>query len=509
MYKQTDKVIWLGYNTGPVNMLPAMANRHGLIAGATGTGKTVTLKVLAEAFSDMGVPVFLADIKGDVSGLCLPGEANDKVDERVKNFGLTDFSYKPYPVRFYDVYGQTGIPVRTRISDMGPELLARILGLNDTQTSVLKIVFKIADDKGLLLIDTKDLTAMLADVATDRAELQPTYGNLAPQTIGAIQRAVINLDGDGGNVFFGEPALDIRDWIVQDDTGRGIINLLNCVELVKSPVLYSTFLLWMLSELYETLPEAGDLAQPKMVFFFDEAHLLFNDAPKALLEKVEQVARLIRSKGVGVFFISQSPADIPANVLAQLGNKIQHALRAYTPQEQKAVKAAAESYRTNPDFDAEAVLGELGTGEALLSLLDAKGVPEVVQRAFILPPQSFMGVADPAVVASRVQGSPLYAKYATVVDNESAYEVLQKEAEQAKTAAEQAEAEKEAAIAAEKQAKEEEKAAKAAAKEAERQQKEHEKQMRQVTSAATKAVTSIGRELGKNIIRGLFGNRKK
>lgn len=517
MYQANDHVIWVGAGEQNTYLLPNMANRHGLIAGASGTGKTVTLKVLAEGFSEMGVPVFLADIKGDVSGLCIPGISSANVDERIQKFNIQNFSFKAFPVRFFDVYGKNGIPVRATISDLGPDLLARLMQLNDTQSSVLQIIFKIADDKQLLLIDTKDLKAMLSHVLEAKDQYQPEYGNIASQTIGAIQRSIVTLEAAGGDIFFGEPALDLQDWIALDDNGRGIINLLNCMELVKSPLLYSTFLLWMLSELYEMLPEAGDLAKPKMVFFFDEAHLLFSDAPKALLQKIEQVVRLIRSKGVGVYFITQSPGDIPDTVLAQLGNRIQHALRAYTPKEQKAVKIAAQSFRPNPAFNSETVLGELRIGEALVSLLDHTGAPNIVQRSYILPLQSNFGVADTGLVRARIQGNYLNTKYAKAIDQESAFEILSKQAEEASAKALQQAAELQTAKQREKDEKEAVKLAEKETKERERleekRRKEQEKQIKAVTGVVTKMVnstaSSIGREVGRNIMRGLFGTRKR
>lgn len=521
MYLKDENLIWIGKGDEKIYLLPQMANRHGLITGATGTGKTITLKVLAEAFSDMGVPVFLADIKGDVSGTCMPGEPNKNVDGRVQQLGIDAFSYKAFPVRFFDIYGEKGIPVRTTISDMGPTLLARILGLNDTQEGVLSIIFKIADDSGLLLIDIKDLQAMLQYAADNKDRFQTAYGNIATQTVGAIQRALVNLQTSGGDIFFGEPALDIKDWIVQDDMGHGIINLLYCVKLINSPQLYSTFLLWMLSELYETLPEAGDLTKPKMVFFFDEAHLLFNEAPKALLQKVEQVARLIRSKGVGIYFITQSPGDIPDTVLAQLGNKIQHALRAYTPKEQKVVRAAAQSFRANPAFDTETVISELGTGEALISTLDAKGAPNIVQRAFVLPPQSYMGVAPEELIRQRISYNPLFMKYGTPIDRHSAFEELgqrtaqeKEDAETAKQkAAEDAQRAKEEAKAQREREKEEARLAREREKEEARRQREQEKQAKlastMMTRVLTNAASSVGRSLGTQLLRGLLGTRKK
>ena len=512
VYIQKDNLIWIGGGDEKVYILPNMANRHGLIAGATGTGKTISLKVMAEAFSDMGVPVFLADIKGDVSSMCKPGETNKHVDERVTQLNIEGFAYKAYPVRLFDVFGEKGVSVRTTISDMGPQLLARIMELNDTQAGVLNIIFHIADDKGMHLIDIKDLRSMLQYVGDHNDEFQTTYGNVSAQTIGTIQRSLLTLEDSGGKIFFGEPELDLTDWMVCNETGQGVINLLACEKLVQSPLLYSTFLLWMLSTLYEALPEVGDMEKPKMVFFFDEAHLLFNNAPKSLLDKVEQVARLIRSKGVGIYFITQSPSDIPDTVLSQLGHKIQHALRAYTPNDQKALKAAANSFRANPAFSAEQAISELGTGEALVSVLDEKGAPTMVQRVFILPPQSFMGALDEATTENMVKNNPLYGKYSTAVDNESAYEMLQKTAEDDKAAAEQAVKDAEEAKQKEIEAKEEAKQAAAAekleAKKAEREEAQKEKQAAQRSRDVERAIGSIGRDVGKQLLRGLLGTRR-
>lgn len=440
MYNLELHKIWLCQNEkGPIYLTPKMANRHGLIAGATGTGKTVTLKVMAESFSEMGVPVFLADIKGDVSGMCLPGDDSEGFQKRIHNkLGLDiKWRFAGYPLRFFDIYGKKGHPVRTTVSDMGPELLSRLLELNDTQTGIMSIVFRVADDNGLLLFDLKDLRSMLQYVGEHAAELKSRYGNVSGQSIGAIQRSLLRLEDQGGDIFFGEPALDIQDWFAVEQDGRGVINLLHCTELFQNPLLYSTFLLWMLSELYEMLPEAGDLDKPKMVFFFDEAHLIFKDAPKSLLEKVEQIVRLIRSKGVGIYFITQQPSDIPDGILAQLGNKLQHALRAYTPREQKGLRAAAQSFRPNPELDTEKVLGELGTGEVLVSLLDEDGVPSIVERAYVMPPRSFLGVAEENLRQRLIAISPLYEKYAKVIDRESAYEILQKRAQDAEAAEEE------------------------------------------------------------------------
>ena len=442
MYIPKLHKVWLCQSSeGSIHLTPKMANRHGLIAGATGTGKTVTLKVLAESFSEMGVPVFLADIKGDVSGMCLPGEDSEGFQKRIRNkLGLEiDWKFEGYPIRFWDVYGKKGHPVRTTISEMGPELLSRLLELNDTQTGIMNIIFRVADEQGLLLLDLKDLRSMVQYVGENAAALKTKYGNVSAQSVGAIQRALLRLEDQGGNIFFGEPALEIKDWFAQDEKGYGIINMLHCTELFQSPLLYSTFLLWMLSELYESMPEAGDLDKPKMVFFFDEAHLIFKDAPRSLLDKVEQIVRLIRSKGIGIYFITQLPSDIPDSVLSQLGNKLQHALRAYTPKDQKALKVAAQSFRPNPKLDAEAALSELGTGEVLVSLLDEEGIPGIVERAYVMPPRSLLGVAEESKRQEIIKASPLDSKYAKTVDRESAYEVLQKRAEQAaKEAAEEA-----------------------------------------------------------------------
>ena len=509
MYLSDEKKIWLATGENRVYLEPSMANRHGLIAGATGTGKTVTLKVIAESFSDMGVPVFLADIKGDLSGMCEAGAENKHIRRSIDNMHIENFTYTPYPVRFFDVYGKKGHPVRTTISDMGPELLGRLLALSDVQCGVLRIVFRIADDKGLLLLDLKDLRSMVQHVGDNADEYRLKYGNVSPQSIGAIQRALLSLEDAGGDIFFGEPMLDIRDWFRWDENdGRGIMNILECSELFQHPLLYSTFLLWMLSELYEFLPEAGDLEKPKIAFFFDEAHLLFNDAPKALLEKVEQVVRLIRSKGVSVWFITQNPSDVPESVLGQLGNRVQHALRAYTPNEQRAVRYAARSFRSNPAFDTERTLQELGVGEALVSVLDVKGVPTVVEKAGILPPRSSMNAVNESVLQSVVKASPLSVKYDKPLDRESAYEML---------AAAREEAEKAAERQAEEERKQAEKEAKAAAKTASRstsrstsaKKTTKKKSSSVVGKAVSSTVSSMGREIGRQLIRGLFGTFKK
>ena len=419
-----DSKIWVGGTAKKCFIEPSKANRHGLIAGATGTGKSVTLKVLAESFSDMGVPVFLADVKGDMSGICAAGLSNENMEERIAKFGIENFEYKAYPTTFYDVFGQMGIPMRTTISELGPILLGRMLGLSDVQRAVMSMVFRIADDQNLMLLDLKDLRLLLTYIGDHADDYKLTYGNISTATIGAIQRNLALLSDEGADAFFSEPAFDVLDFFKTSSDGRGMINVLNATELFNKPLLYSTFLLWLLSEIYENLPEVGDLDKPKMVFFFDEAHLLFNDAPAFLLEKIDQIVRLIRSKGIGVYFVSQSPSDIPGNILAQLQNRVQHALRAYTPAEQKKLKAAAESFRANPEFDTESALSELAVGEALVSFLDEKGTPGIVERAFILPPQSYIGSAGFEKMQELTNANPLYEKYRLAVDPESAYEIL-------------------------------------------------------------------------------------
>lgn len=416
-------------DTQELFLLPQLANRHGLIAGATGTGKTVSLQVMAENFSRIGVPVFMADVKGDLSGISQPGTEKPKIAERIAKLGLTDFAFTGCPVTFWDVFGEQGHPVRTTISEMGPLLLARMLNLNDTQAGVLTLVFKIADDNGLLLLDLKDLQAMLQHAGDNAKNFTTEYGNISAASIGAIQRGLITLESEGGEQLFGEPALNIDDLMQCDAKGQGMINILAADKLMQSPKMYATFLLWMLSELYERLPEVGDVEKPKLVFFFDEAHLLFNDAPQALQDKIEQVVRLIRSKGVGVYFVSQNPLDIPDKVLGQLGNRIQHALRAFTPRDQKAVRAAAETFRANPGLDVEAAITELAVGEALVSLLDEKGRPHPVERALIVPPRSQLGPITPEQRQAIIKQSVLYGHYEAQVDRESAYEKLKGRAE--------------------------------------------------------------------------------
>ena len=411
-----------------ITLLPRLANRHGLITGATGTGKTVTLQKMAEAFANVGVPVFMADVKGDLSGIGAAGTASDKLMQRLAALGITEFNPRANTTVFWDVFGEQGHPVRATISDMGPLLLSRLLNLNDTQSGVLQLVFKLADDNGMLLLDLKDLRAMVQYVGENAKTFTTEYGNISTASIGAIQRNLLGLEEQGGDIFFGEPMLDINDLMQTDGDGRGVINVLAADRLYNSPKLYSTFLLWMLSELFEQLPEVGDPEKPKMVFFFDEAHLLFNDAPKALIEKIEQVVRLIRSKGVGVYFVTQNPLDVPETVLGQLGNRVQHALRAFTPRDQKAVKTAADTMRPNPAFNAADAITELGVGEALISFLDEKGRPTIVERAFVIAPNSRLGPLDDAERKAAITGSVIYGHYEKAVDRESAYEMLRAQA---------------------------------------------------------------------------------
>jgi len=416
-------------------LLPQMANRHGLVTGATGTGKTVTLQTLAESFSRIGVPVFLSDIKGDLSGVSKAGGGNAKVTARVAQLKLEDFAHRGYPVTFWDVFGKMGHPLRATVSDMGPLLFGRMLNLNEVQQGVMALVFKIADDNGLLLLDLKDLRAMVQSVGDNSGEYTTEYGNISTASIGAIQRGLLQIETQGGDKLFGEPMLNIADLMQTDGNGYGMINILAADQLMTSPKVYSTMLLWLMSELYENLPEAGDLAKPKLVFFFDEAHLLFNDAPAVLLDKIEQVVRLIRSKGVGVYFITQNPADVPDKVLGQLGNRVQHALRAFSPRDQKAVKSAAETMRDNPKLDEATIITELGVGEALVSCLDEKGTPGIVERALIVPPQGQIGPITEAERKAVIQASLLAGHYEKAVDHESAYEILK-----GRTAVKQAEA---------------------------------------------------------------------
>lgn len=519
MYKENE--IWVASDgDAKLCIKSKYANRHGLIAGATGTGKTVTLKVMAESFSDAGVPVFLSDIKGDLSGMCKPGEEKESITKRVAELGMgEDFSFKAYPTVFWDIFGKKGLPLRTTISEFGPMLLAKLLDLNQIQTDILNIIFKIADDEGLLLIDLKDLKSMLNYVSENAAGYKAEYGNIAPQSVNAIMRGLVALGDKGGDVFFGEPALDINDWFVTKD-GKGMINVLDATTIINDPGIYATFMLWMLAELFEIMPEVGDLDKPKMVFFFDEAHLLFKDTPKALLQKIEQVVKLIRSKGIGVYFITQNPSDIPDEVLAQLGNKVQHALRAYTPAEQKGIKAAAQSYRANPDFDTAEIITNLGIGEAVVSFIEDDGAPAMVRKAKVLPPQSYLGAIDDMMRAAVISMSDLANKYKDMVDRDSAYEFLQRlqvEISQKQEEERQAEiARKEAEKQAEIERKEAEKQAKAAQKEAEKQAREAEKEEKKKKDAIKKGVATvagtatgtIGRQIGKTLGKsgGKFGS---
>lgn len=484
-----------------------MLNRHGLIAGATGTGKTVTLKVLAEQLSQAGVPVFLADVKGDLANLAREGEVTEKLAERLTKLGLTEtYEPKAFPVRLWDVFGEAGVPVRTTISEMGPTLLGRLLNLNETQTGILNIAFKVADDRGWLLIDLKDLQALLREIAEQASQYSQDYGHIAKASVAAIQRSLLVLEEEGGDIFFGEPALDLLDFMQGDSDGQGVINILNATKLFHSPSLYATFLLWLLAELFENLPEVGDLDKPKLVFFFDEAHLLFKDAPKVFVDKVEQIVRLIRSKGVGIFFITQNPLDLPEMILAQLGNRVQHALRAYTPKELKAVKTAAETFRQNPDLDVATVITELSVGEALVSFLNNQGQPSMVERAYIYPPQSSFTPLTALDVQGLVNASPFIDKYAESLDRESAYELLEQKVAQA--SAEKAAAE---------EAKAAEKAAKALEREQERARKEADKAARAAArrpkSAVEKAtdsfINSAVRAVGRELVRGIFGSLRK
>ena len=525
--------VWVGVNDAgeKISLLPKMANRHGLVAGATGTGKTVTLKVLAESFSEMGVPVFMADVKGDIAGISVPGTDSEKMQERIARFGLAEagFTYKGYPVTLWDIYGEKGVTLRTTISEIGPLLLARLMELNDLQSDILSIVFKIADDNNLLLIDTKDLKAMLNYVADHNSEFEAQYGKMSPQSISAIVRALVSLEVAGGDKFFGEPAVNIMDFFTFGDAGKGMINILDSSSLINNTKLYSTFLLYLLSELFERLPEVGDMDKPKMVFFFDEAHLLFKDAPKALLEKIEQVVKLIRSKGVGVYFCTQNPRDIPDGVLAQLGNKIEHGLRAYTPSDQKSVKAAAESFRENPAFDTYETILALGTGEAVVSFLGEDGIPQVAEKTYILPIQSSFDTISDGQRDTLIKSSICYSKYAEAIDHDSAYEFLERrgieEAEALAKEKEEAEAEKqrekeekeaekqrereekEAAKAAEKAEKEAAKKAEAEAK-AEQREKEKEAAKKRAAKSVGNTITgTVGREVGKTVGKkfGKFG----
>lgn len=489
----SDPILVAKNSDGEFYLLPQMANRHGVITGATGTGKTVTLQRLAEGFSERGVPVFMADIKGDLTGVTQIGGGNPKVDSRNEQLGITP-TWEQFPATVWDVFGKQGHPLRATVTEMGPLLISRLLQLNETQEGVLTIAFKWADDNGLLLLDLKDLQSLMTAVGQNADQLTLQYGNVSSASVGAIQRGLLQIDEQGGDLFFGEPAVKLDDFM-QSMGGKGVLNLLAADQLVQAPKLYSTFLLWLLSELFESLPEAGDLEKPKLVFFFDEAHLLFTDAPQALIDKVEQVVRLIRSKGVGVYFVTQNPADIPEKVLAQLGNRVQHALRAYTPQEQKGVRAAASSFRENPKIDTEKVITELGVGEVLISTLDEKGVPTVVERAFVVPPVGHIGPITPEQRQQLMANSLVAGVYDTSLDRESAYEKLT-------AAAQQKAAEK----AAEDQAAAEVKAQKEADKAERAEARKPDTMWESIGKSAVRAATtSVARSVGTKLVRGVLG----
>ena len=477
---------------GPEYLDLKLATRHGLITGATGTGKTVSLQILAEGFSNAGVPVFCADVKGDLSGLALAGKGKDFLKKRAKDIGLEDYTHTDFPVIFWDLFGEQGHPIRTTISEMGPLLLSRLMDLTNAQEGVLNIAFRIADEEGLLLLDLKDLQSLLANLAFRSKEISSRLGNVSKQSVSAIQRNLLILEQQGGAHFFGEPALDISDLMRTTRDGRGSINILAADKLMMSPRLYATFLLWLLSELFEELPEVGDPDKPKLVFFFDEAHLLFDDAPKILLKRVEQVVKLIRSKGVGVYFVTQNPLDVPDGVLAQLGNRIQHALRAYTPREQKAVKTAAETFRPNPDFDAMEAITQLGVGGALVSTLARKGVPSIVQRTLIRPPQSRLGPLTKKERRDVVNNSPVYGQYDETIDRESAFEILQRRAEKRV------------------RAEEEERSREDAEKKSRRGSRSRGRRRQSVGEAALKSVArSVASSLGRALVRGILGSLKR
>ena len=494
------------------HLLLPLANRHGLIAGATGTGKTVTLQILLEGLSKAGVPVFAADVKGDLSGISQAGSVDhklhDKLLQRAMQIGLETYDYEAMPTVFWDLYGEKGHPVRTTISEMGPTLLARLMGLNETQEGILTIAFELADDDGMLLLDMKDLRALLNHISDNKAEISREYGNVTSQSVGAIQRQLLKLERAGADEFFAEPALELTDLMKTDENGHGVVNILAADQLINSPDLYSTFLLWLLSELFEELPEVGNPEKPKMVFFFDEAHLLFDDAPKALVEKIEQVARLIRSKGVGIYFVTQNPADVPDSVLGQLGNRIQHALRAYTPKEQKSVRAAASSFRVNPKFDTETVITDLGVGEALVSVLDIKGIPGIVGRTMIRPPTSRLGPVEPGERADIIAASDLKDKYTDTIDRESAYEILEGKAVAREKAAEEAETKaRKADEAAVKKQKSAAKAKKSAGSKSRSRSSSRKKKSAGDTLAyeAKLVARQLVRSEGRRMLRGLLG----
>ncbi|MHA1524324.1 MAG: helicase HerA-like C-terminal domain-containing protein [Alphaproteobacteria bacterium] len=486
----------------PQHLLLKLANRHGLIAGATGTGKTVSLQILAEGFSAQGVPVFAADVKGDLAGIAVPGEPRDFLQSRADKIGFTDYTHGAFPVVFWDLFGKSGHSIRTTVTEMGPLLLSRLLGLNETQEGILTIAFRIADDQGLALLDMKDLRAMLVFLAQNATEISAEYGNVSKASVGAIQRRLLTLEDQGADHFFGEPALDIRDFMRTTRDGRGIINILAADTLMQSPQLYATFLLWMLAELFEELPEVGNPDKPKLVFFFDEAHLLFDEAPKALLQKVEQVVRLIRSKGVGVYFVTQNPTDVPDVVLGQLGNRVQHALRAFTPRDQRAVRAAAQTFRQNPQIDITTVIGELGVGEALVSTLEKKGVPSIVQRTLVRPPSSRMGPITKSERRAVMEASPLVGIYDTTVDRQSAYELLKKRRSEEEDAVRRAQA-----------AKHQAPSGGGILEELFGGGTPRRGRSRRSDTLAQSVVRSVantvGRQLGRALVRGLFGSLRR
>lgn len=489
-----------------ITLLPGQANRHGLVTGATGTGKTVTLQILAEGFSKIGVPVFCADVKGDLSGIATAGKPHPKIDERVEAIGIEDYEQQGTPVVLWDLYGEQGHPVRATISDMGPLLLSRLMNLSDVQEAVLHLVFRVADDEGLMLLDLKDLRSMLAAVSENRKEIGKQYGAVSTASVASIQRGLLVLEEAGADQFFGEPALELKDFMRTATNGRGIVNILAADKLINDPRLYSTALLWLLAELFEEMPEAGDPDKPKLVFFFDEAHLLFEDAPRALMDKIEQVVRLIRSKGIGVYFVTQSPLDIPDDVLGQLGNKVQHALRAYTPRDQKAVRVVAETFRPNPKLDTESVITELGTGEALVSTLDPKGRPQPVEQTLVRPPESRMGPIDAAERKQVRAGSPVAGLYDKAVDRESAYEILSKREE------ELAKEEEEAA----RREEEEERRFKSAKqvggarKTSSASKKKRSSRSDSIGTTAAKSIArSVGSTLGREITKAIFGGTSR
>ncbi len=536
-----DKILIGKSNSKELCLLLNKANRHGLITGASGSGKTITLKVMAESFSNAGVPVFLADVKGDLAATCLPGENNENIQKRLDNLGIQDFPFKGFPTVFWDVFGKNGHPIRTTLQSVGPTILSRMLGLNETQEGVLAIVFKIARENGYTLIDLKDLRLLLQYVADNSKDYTISYGNVAAQSIGTIQRNLLMLEEQGGDNFFGEPAIELSDLFKTNEAGLGNINILHAVELFKQPKLYASFLLWLLTSMNDNLPEVGDLDKPKMIFFFDEAHLLFDDLPEYIKTSVVQIVKLIRSKGVGVYFISQSPVDVPDEILAQLGNRVQHNLRAYTPAEQKVVKAVASSYRANPSFDTEEAILNLGTGESLISFVNEAGEPSVVEKAIILPPQSQMGALDDAMRLMIIARSVYQGKYDTKVDNVSAFEILSEEINQKREAEEAALREKEEAKrlaevqkeqerqarAEDKALKEQERAEEKAKREEEKEKREEERAKKAAEREAEKAyknstqykigkaggrvvnsaLGSIGRKIGNEIIKGLFGKK--